>query len=74
MEYLRVLLLAASGLESDVETALAALLDRGEVPSSDAVKTAVAPSKPQVPDLPVPQPDLSGYDDLLDVAVRAGVR
>ncbi len=74
LEYLRVLLLAASGPESDVETALAALLDRGEVPSSDAVKTAVAPSKPQIPDLPVPQPDLSGYDDLLDVAVREGVR
>ena len=74
MEYLRVLLLAASGLEADVEAALTTLLERGAVPRSDVVRTMVAPSEPQVPDMPIPQPDLAGYDDLLGAAVREGVR
>lgn len=71
IEYLRILHLAASTMESDVETALGRVMDAGECPVADAVKRVVAPEKIEVPALEVPTVDLSSYDSLL--AGEAGV-
>lgn len=65
LEYLRVLHLAASTLESEVEMALELLLSSGELPDSDQVKELVKPEKPSVPEVTVPGVDLTSYDGLL---------
>ncbi len=72
IEYLRILHLAASTMESEVEAALELLLDDGIVPRSDRVKPLVSSDRPTVPDLPDPQPDLASYDELLGVGEGAG--
>lgn len=66
VEYLRILHLAASTMESDVEAALTLLLETSQVPSSARVK-ALMETHPerQVPDLTPLLVDLSGYDALL---------
>ena len=65
IEYLRILHLAASTMESEVEAALDILLDEGTVPEADVVKGLVSPSEPERPELPVPEVCLHGYDRLL---------
>ena len=65
LEYLRILHLAASTMESDVEAALELLLEAGQTPSSDGVKALVAPEKTELPELEVQHVDLRGYDALL---------
>lgn len=65
IEYLRILHLAASTMESEVEAAVQRLLDAGECPRADAVKCVVAPERIEVPALDVPTVDLSSYDGLL---------
>lgn len=66
LEYLRILHLAASTLESDVHAALELLLAEGRVITADAVKAITAgTSKPEVPDLEPEPVDLASYDDLL---------
>lgn len=65
LEYLRILHLAASTMESEVELALELLLDGGQTPLADAVKALVAPAKPEVPELAVPPVSLAEYDELL---------
>jgi hypothetical protein len=65
LEYLRILHLAASTLESEVEAALGLLLAEGAVCSADQVKGLVVPAKPVVPELAEPTVDLSSYDALL---------
>jgi hypothetical protein len=66
LEYLRILHLAASTMEADVEMALALLLAEGVVPTSDAVKAIVAtPSRVEVPALAQPVVELKTYDGLL---------
>jgi len=70
IEYLRVLHLAASTMESEVEAALELLLPDAGLRGADQVKALVAPQKPQVPELSMPTVDLKSYDDLL-VAVVA---
>lgn len=65
LEYLRVLHLAASTMESDVETALALLLEQRVAPLAGEVKALVAPSREEAPTLAVPEVDLAGYDQLL---------
>ena len=65
IEYLRILHLAASTMESDVEAALERLLEAGECPGADAVKRVVAPERIEVPALEVPAVDLTSYDSLL---------
>lgn len=65
LDYLRVLHLAARTLESDVEAALAALLEAGEVPRFARVEAVVAPQRPTIPDQPAPKIDLTTYDGLL---------
>lgn len=65
VEYLQVLHLAASTMESEVEAALELLLDMNCCPDRDAVKALVAPARPEVPQMPVLDVDLVGYDELL---------
>ena len=65
LEYMRILFLAASTMESEVETAVQLLLDEGTVPLADRVKALVAPGSPEVPALAIPEVDLAGYDDFL---------
>jgi hypothetical protein len=72
LEYLRILHLAASTLEADVETALAGLLAAGEPVTADAVKGLVtANAAPTVPEMTTPEIDLSSYDALLSQGVAA---
>jgi hypothetical protein len=66
IEYLRILHLAASTMESEVEAALQLLLTDGALSSAEQVKALVSPSKHDVPVLEVPKVDLRGYDDLLE--------
>lgn len=71
LEYLRILHLAASTMEQDVEQALAQLLETGAEVGADAIKQMVAPPSIAVPALEMPAVDLSSYDGLL--AGGAGV-
>lgn len=64
VEYLRVLHLAASTMQSDVEGVLAQLLEEGEAFDADAVKRRVQPGKPEVPQLEEQQVELGEYDAL----------
>jgi hypothetical protein len=64
--YLRILHLAANGSETEVETALALLLEAGTPPTHEAVRTLVHPCvRPAVPQLSSGVVDLSLYDQLL---------
>lgn len=72
LEYLRVLHLAASTMESQVEAALEKLLAAGELKSVDQVKAVVAPEPlSPAPDMPVPDVDLRTYDGLLSAEVAS---
>lgn len=61
IEYLRILHLAASTMESEVEVALELLLEAGERPTSDRVKALVLPKESEVPDLAEPVVDLQDH-------------
>ncbi len=65
VEYLRVLHLAASTLQSDVEVALDLLLSGEEPFDYAAVRALAAPVTPMVPELQLGTPDLRVYDALL---------
>lgn len=65
VEYVRVLHLAASTMEADVERALTTLLGAGAPFDYAAVRALAAPVAPVVPVLRVPAPDLAVYDGLL---------
>jgi hypothetical protein len=69
IEYLRILHLAASTMEADVEVALGRLLDSGGVKSAEQVKALGTPVQLEVPSLAVPEIDLSVYDALLTAGV-----
>jgi len=71
IEYLRILHLAASTMESKVEEALQALLSARRVPEADRVKEIVEPKRPDVPNLPPPVVDLLGYDRILHMKREA---
>jgi transposase len=65
-EYVRVLHLAASTTEADVETALGLLLEAGTVPAFDAVRELVRQPQPSaVPALAMPAVTYGVYDQLL---------
>ena len=66
IEYIRVLHLAASTMEATVERALVELLERGEPFDYIAVKERAAPTLSSVPDVRIPRPDLTQYDQLLE--------
>lgn len=65
VDYVRVLHLAASTMQADVERALETLLARGDRPDFAAVKALVAPEKPAIPVVHIPPPDIGEYDRLL---------
>lgn len=74
IEYLRLLHLAATTMESDVDRELRRQLDAGAVPSVDEVRNRVAPVESEIPDVLVPEAELSTYDELLTESVfSAGV-
>jgi hypothetical protein len=65
-DYLRILHLAATSSESEVETALTLLLEVGTTPTLEAVRGLVRPDeRPVLPELTSPVVDLSLYDQLL---------
>jgi len=72
LNYLRILHQAAAVSETDVESALGLLQERGEVPLADRVKEMVQPREPEVPELPPFEVDLSEYDSLLCAAEEVG--
>ena len=65
VEYVRILHLAASTMQTDVECALELLLSRGERPDYAVVKALATPEKPTVPVIHIPLPDPAEYDCLL---------
>jgi hypothetical protein len=66
VDYLRILHLAASTLEANVESALALLLAEGKAISADIVKSMVTtPARAELPVLEASPIDLSAYDSLL---------
>ena len=65
LEYLRLLRLAATTLESEVERALAERLSAGKLPDYAAIKAAVAPEVLRCPEIELTAPDLEEYDALL---------
>lgn len=68
IEYLRIVNLAATTMECDVEAALDALLAAGTCPSLDLVRARVAPATPAAPLLEAPVVDLKTYDSLIESA------
>ena len=67
VEYVRILHLAASTMESQVEAALAVLLESGEAFDYARVRDQVAPKPVMVPVISIPKPDLTEYDRMLGV-------
>ncbi|HEY8945691.1 MAG TPA: IS21 family transposase, partial [Polyangiaceae bacterium] len=65
IEYVRILHLAASTLESRVEAALEKLLSDGARFDYATVKALAAPEQRAVPDVHIPRPDPAAYDSLL---------
>jgi hypothetical protein len=65
LDYLRILHLAASTMESEVEVALELLLEVGHLFGIEQVKELVSPRAPEAPDMPPLPVDLSDYDALL---------
>lgn len=66
--YLRILHLAASSGQADVETAVAMLLEESVVPTFERVRELAAPvaTPTQIPqDIPPYQPELTAYDGLI---------
>lgn len=65
VEYVRVLHLAASTLESRVERTLSELLARNEPFDYARVRELASPAQPQTPVVRIGSPDVAGYDALL---------
>ena len=70
LEYLRILHLAATTLEAEVDAVLSALLATGARPTFDRVKAAVTPQRPPCPEIALTPLDLGTYDALLSEAAR----
>ncbi|MEJ2239160.1 MAG: IS21 family transposase [Gemmatimonadales bacterium] len=72
LEYLRLLRLAATTMESEVEQALSERLAAGQLPDYDTIRAAVAPEVLTCPQIELTVPDLGEYDALLtDQEVRS---
>lgn len=68
VEYVRILHLAASTMECQVETALELLLEAKERFDYAAVKDLAAPEPREVPSVAIGTPDLTKYDELLEMS------
>jgi hypothetical protein len=66
VEYVRILHLAASTMESKVEAVLLRLLESGERFDYLKVKALTSPEAPQIPTLSIGPVDLQQYDRLLE--------
>jgi hypothetical protein len=64
VEYVRVLHLAASTMECEVERALVELLRSGEPFDYVDVKALAAPQEATIPTVEIGEPDLTTYDDI----------
>jgi hypothetical protein len=65
-QYVRILPLAATTSETEVETALSLLLAAHTPPAFAAVRDLVSPPSPStIPQVEVPPLDLTAYDDLI---------
>ena len=64
-ESVRVLHLAATTSESEVDTALALLLEAQTPPTVEAVRELLGLARPTAPSMAVPPLDLTAYDRLL---------
>lgn len=62
IEYVRILHLAASTLESEVEAALRLLLESGDRFDYAAVQALAKPEPVPIPTIHIPEPDLAFYD------------
>jgi hypothetical protein len=71
VEYVRILHLAASTSEADVERVLVALLEQGAPFDYAAVKALAHPAESAVPHVAIGIPDLGAYDDLITMAGAA---
>ncbi|MGH7427519.1 MAG: IS21 family transposase [Candidatus Methylomirabilaceae bacterium] len=71
IEYVRILHLAASTMESVVEASLATLLASGEAFDYARVKQLAAPQPQTVPSVSIPKVDLALYDRMLEEAAGA---
>jgi hypothetical protein len=69
MAYLRILKLAAKGLETDVATVLEELLASPESWDDQSVAERVQPVRPQIPGLEAEPVNLKAYDELLSQEV-----
>jgi transposase InsO family protein len=66
LQYLRILHLAASTIEAEVEAALELLLAEGRAVTSEAVKAITGAERPvEIPELEAPAVQLTDYDPLL---------
>lgn len=70
IEYLRILHLAATTMESEVEQALQQQMASGSLPSAEEIQDLVEPVEPEVPELAVPVAELATYDELLTESVE----
>jgi hypothetical protein len=68
VDYVRILHLAATTMESNVEGALTLLLEGGAPFDSVDVKQLVEPREPDIPEIDVGEPDLAPYDELIEGA------
>lgn len=66
VEYVRILHLAASTSEADVDSVLAGLLDRGELIDYAQVRQATRPEPIATPVCTIDPPDLARYDECLE--------
>jgi hypothetical protein len=67
LEYLRILFLAATTMESEVQQALELLIEHNEPITVEAIKGLVSPVAARVPQLEQYRPDLAVYDQLLAI-------
>jgi hypothetical protein len=65
LEYLRILFLAATTMQCEVQEALKLLLEHDERITAEAVKALVTPSAPSLPALRPYEPELASYNALL---------
>jgi hypothetical protein len=73
VEYVRILHLAASTMETTVERRLSELLDRAQPFEYADVKATAAPDRSAVPEISIGVPDLGVYDGLLAGAMSQAV-
>ena len=73
LEYLRLLQLAATTMETEVGCALSLLLEAGQLPVLEQVKELMPEYKPAVARLSLPALDLSLYDALLTEGLSEGL-